>query len=147
MPILTYPNLSYPILSYPIQHAHSGYKYLYQGPRATKMFKRVARAAVVHVNFRAGSIFPVPVWSVPRSMDRASRCNKVDAVRLYASYRSNLPLLKRQRCVVGKIKVAPHIAGPVLIVGAHCCVYVSVYTSIQLSSCIWLNVFCIIHRM
>ena len=124
-------------------------KYLYQGPRATKMFKRVARAAVVHVNFRAGSIFPVPVCSVPSSMDRASRCNKVDAVRLYASNRLNLPLLKRQRCVVGKIKVTPHIIGPVLIVGtpAHCCVYVSVYVSIQLSSCIWLNVFCIIHRM
>ena len=29
-----------------------------------------------------------------------SRCNKVDAVRLYASYRLNLPLLDGQRCVL-----------------------------------------------
>ena len=47
------------------------------------------RAAVVHLNFRAGSTFPVPVYTVSNSMDRTSRCNKVDAVRLYASYRLN----------------------------------------------------------
>ena len=35
-----------------------------------------------------------PVCTVPSSMDRTSRCNKVDAVRLYASYRLNLLLLK-----------------------------------------------------
>ena len=57
------------------------------------------RAAVVHLNFRAGSTFPVPVCTVPSSMDRTSRCNKVDALRLYASYRLNLLLLKGQRCV------------------------------------------------
>ena len=39
-----------------------------------------------------GSTFPVPVCTVPSSMDKASRCNKVDAVRLYASYRLNLLL-------------------------------------------------------
>ena len=61
--------------------------------------KKNARAAVVNLNFRAGSTFPVPVCTVPRSMDRTSRCTKVDAVRRYASYRSNLLLLKRQRCV------------------------------------------------
>ena len=33
------------------------------------------------------------------SMDRTSRCNKVDVVRLYASYRLNFLLLKGQRCV------------------------------------------------
>jgi len=33
-------------------------------------------------------------------MDRTSRCNKVDAVRLYASNRFNLILLKGQRCVI-----------------------------------------------
>ena len=43
-----------------------------------------SRAAVVHFNFRAGSTFPVPVCTVPSSMDRTSRCNKVDVVRLYA---------------------------------------------------------------
>ena len=34
----------------------------------------------------------------PSSMDRTSRCNKVDAIRLYASYWLNLLLLKGQRC-------------------------------------------------
>ena len=64
----------------------------------------VRRAAVVHLNFRAGSTFLVPIWTVPSSMDRTSRCNKVDAVRLYASYRLNLLLLKGQRCVVNHTK-------------------------------------------
>ena len=56
--------------------------------------------AVVHQNFRAGLTFPVSVCTVPSSMDRTSRCNKVDAVRLDASYRLNLLLLKGQICVV-----------------------------------------------
>ena len=56
-------------------------------------------AAVVHLNFRAGSTFPVPVCTVPSSMDRTSRCNKVDALKRYALYRLNLRLLKEQRCV------------------------------------------------
>ena len=75
-----------------------------------------SQAAVVQMNFRAGSTFPVPVCTVPSSMDRISRCNKVDAVRLYASYRLNLLLLKGQRCVytygqllcfmiIGRIKI------------------------------------------
>ena len=59
----------------------------------------LARAAVVHLNFRAGSTFPVPVCTVPSSMDWTSRCNKDDAVRLYASYMLNVLLLKGQRCV------------------------------------------------
>ena len=54
----------------------------------------ISRTAVVHLNFRAGSTFPVPVCTVYCSMDRTSRCKKVDAVRLYASYRLNLLLLK-----------------------------------------------------
>ena len=45
-------------------------------------------------NFRAGSTFPVPVCTVPSSMERTSRCNKVDTVRFYASYRLNLLLLQ-----------------------------------------------------
>ena len=49
-----------------------------------------ARVVVVHLNFRAGSTFPVPVFTVPNSMDKTSQCNKVDTVRLYASYRWNL---------------------------------------------------------
>ena len=63
---------------------------------STKPYKR---EAIVHLNFRAGSTIPVPVCTVPSSMDRTSRCNKVDAVRLYASYRMHLLLLKGQRCV------------------------------------------------
>ena len=58
----------------------------------------IPRAAVVHLNFRSGSTFPVPVCTVPNSI--ASRCNKVDAVRLYASYRLNLLLPKGQICVI-----------------------------------------------
>ena len=38
-------------------------------------------------------------------MDRTSWCNKVDAVRLNASFRLNLLLLKGQRCVLCFIKV------------------------------------------
>ena len=65
------------------------------------------RAAVVHLNFRAGSTFPVPVCTVSpdfrllkQTLNRTSRCNKVDAIRLYASYRLNLLLPKGlQRCV------------------------------------------------
>ena len=55
------------------------------------------RAAVVHLNFRAGSTFPVPVCTVPGSIDRTSPYNKFDAVRLYTSYRLTLLLLKGQR--------------------------------------------------
>ena len=57
------------------------------------------RAAVVHLNFRAGSTFPVPVCTVPSSMDRTILCNKVDAARLHALYRMNLLLLKGKICV------------------------------------------------
>ena len=59
----------------------------------------LSRAAVVHLNFRAGSTFSVPVCTVISSMDRTSRCNKVDSVRLFSSYRLNLLLLKGQMCV------------------------------------------------
>ena len=40
------------------------------------------RAAVVHLSFRTRLTFPVQVFTVLSSMDRTSRCNKVDAVRL-----------------------------------------------------------------
>ena len=36
---------------------------------------------------------------IKQTLNRTSRCNKVDAVRLYASYKLNLLLLKGQRCV------------------------------------------------
>ena len=62
-----------------------------------KKYSLFSRAAVIHLNFRAGSTFPVPVCTVPSSMDRTSRCNRADAVRFYASYRLNLLLLKGQR--------------------------------------------------
>ena len=50
--------------------------------------------AVVHLNFRAGSTFPIPVCTVsPRhwinkadTQYRTSRCNKVDAVRLQVEF-------------------------------------------------------------
>ena len=45
----------------------------------------LTRAPVVHLNFRARSTFLVPGCTVPCSMDRTIRCNKVDAVRPYAS--------------------------------------------------------------
>ena len=48
-------------------------------------FSLSSRAAVLHLNLRAGSTFPFPVCTVSSSMDRTCRCNKVDAVRLYAS--------------------------------------------------------------
>ena len=63
------------------------------------LYRDCRRAAVVHLNFRAGSTFPIPVCTVPSSMDRTSRYNKVDAVRLYASNRLNLILLEGQGCV------------------------------------------------
>ena len=50
--------------------------------------------SVLHLNFRVGSTFPVPVCTVPSSMNRPSRCNKVDSVRLHTSYRLNLLLPK-----------------------------------------------------
>ena len=68
-------------------------------PCSSYCFYYAPRAAVVHLNFRAGSTFPDPVCTVPSYMDRTSRCNKVDAEKLYASYRLNLLLLKGQRCV------------------------------------------------
>ena len=64
-----------------------------------------SRAAVVHLNLRAGSTFQVPVctessghWVI--KAEDYSRCNKFDAVRLYTSYRLNLLLLKGQKCVL-----------------------------------------------
>ena len=49
----------------------------------------LTRVAVVHLNFRAWSTFPVPVCTVPpghwvnkQTLIRTSRCNKADTVRL-----------------------------------------------------------------
>ena len=72
---------------------------------SSKLFTFNSRAPVVHLNFRAVSTFPVLVCTVPhghwvnKADNRTSRCNKVDVVRLYASYRLNLLLLKGQSCV------------------------------------------------
>ena len=70
-----------------------------------EQFKKYrSRAAEVKINFRAGSTFPVPVCTIPSSMDRTSRCNKVDVVRLYDLYKLNLLLLKgRFACVVNSV--------------------------------------------
>ena len=64
-------------------------------------------SAVVHLNFRAGSTFPAPVCTVPhgQTLNRTSRCNKVDTVRLYASYRLDLLYLKGQRCVFDQVDI------------------------------------------
>ena len=67
--------------------------------KQTKCRSLQITGSVVHLNFRAGSIFSLPVCTVPSSMDRTSRGNKVDAVRLYASHKLNLLLLKGHRCV------------------------------------------------
>ena len=74
-------------------------------------FIPLSRAAVVHLNFRAGSTFSVPVCNVPSSKDRTSRCNKVDAVRLYASYRLNLLLLRGRGvcCFMSRNKIFVYI--------------------------------------
>ena len=73
----------------------------------------MSRAAVVHFNFRAGSTFPVPVCTVPHGhwVNKAdnqqdySRCNKVDAVRLYASYRWRFTFTKGAEVLVPQVSV------------------------------------------
>ena len=69
-----------------------------------KIKRRESQAAVVLLNFRSGSSFPVPVCTalhdivlIKKTFNRTSRYNKVDAVRLYASNMLNLLLLKGQR--------------------------------------------------
>ena len=42
----------------------------------------IIHVAIVHLNFRPRSTIPVTVCTVPSSLDRTSRCNKVDAVCL-----------------------------------------------------------------
>ena len=69
------------------------------------------RAAVVHLNFRAGSTFLVPVCTVPSSMERTSQSNMVDTVRFNALYRLNLLLLKGQRCVRPKENTKKRLLG------------------------------------
>ena len=71
-----------------------------------KIKRRESQAAVVLLNFRSGSSFPVPVCTalhdivlIKKTFNRTSRYNKVDAVRLYASNRLNLILLEGQGCV------------------------------------------------
>ena len=71
----------------------------YAGKHRNKLLEFNTFSAVVQLHFLNGSTFPVPVCTVPRSMNRISQWNKVDAVRLYASYMLNLLLLKKQRCM------------------------------------------------
>ena len=44
-------------------------------------------------------LYRTDIGLIKQTINMTSRCNKVDAVRLYASYRLNLLLLKGQRCV------------------------------------------------
>ena len=67
----------------------------YKMTLSPSLFWNYTLAAVVHLNFRTGWTFPVPVCTVSSSKDRTSRWNKVDAVRLYALYRLNLLFLKK----------------------------------------------------
>ena len=85
---------------YKILYKSNRFKQIIFSKYANNLKTIISRAAVVHLNFRAGSTFPVPVCTVPSSMDRSSRCNKVDDVRLYAPNRFNLLLLKGQMCVI-----------------------------------------------
>ena len=45
-------------------------------------------------------LYRTDIGLIKQTINRTSRCNKVDAVRLYASYMLNLLLLKGQRCVI-----------------------------------------------
>ena len=58
------------------------------------IFARITGSRIVHLNFRAETTFPVPVCTVPHGLwvnkadnqQLTSRFNKVDTVRLFASY-------------------------------------------------------------
>ena len=67
----------------------------------------MARAAVVHLNFRAGSTFPVPVCTVSPG-HRVNKANSqyglASATRLTRSdFKLNLLLLKGQRSVMAEL--------------------------------------------
>ena len=70
---------------------------------------RIARAAVVYILISEPGqpfqsqfvLYRTDIKLIKQTINRTSRCNKVDAVRLYASYRLNLLLLKGQRCMIG----------------------------------------------
>ena len=44
-------------------------------------------------------LYRTDIGLIEQTINRTSRCNKVDAVRRYASYRLNLLIQKGQRCV------------------------------------------------
>jgi len=54
-------------------------------------------AAVVHLNFRSQFVLYLALWT------GLSGATTVDVVRLYASYRLNLILLKWLRCIIRAI--------------------------------------------
>jgi len=76
-----------------------------------------ARAAAVHLNFRAGSTFPVPVCAVSPGnwVNKADTQGLAGATRLTRSdFRLNLLLRKGQRCVkgiVGILEVSVNMLG------------------------------------
>ena len=58
------------------------------------------RAAVVHLNFRSGSTFPVPFCTVPHGNWVNNQQDQPVQQMLTRSYMLNLLLLKGQRCVM-----------------------------------------------
>ena len=72
------------------------------------------RAAVVHLNFRSGSTFPVPFCTVPNGHWVNNQQDQPVQQMLTRSYMLNLLLLKGQRCVM-------HVL--FIIVSQRCMVY------------------------
>ena len=81
-------------------------KYIFEHIKCVFKPKKTWKILYIHIKINRIHIythtynFPVPVCTVPSSIDRTSRCNKVDAFRHYASYRLNLLLPKGQICMI-----------------------------------------------
>ena len=90
------PSISYSL----VKRVHKHYPHYFttitpwmKGRDKKEEKEQLARAAVVHLNFRAESTFPVPVCTVStghclkkQTLNRTSRCNKVDADRLQVEF-------------------------------------------------------------
>ena len=80
---------------------NSGFVYIWKIPLKPALIPSTSSRSAFEFSSRVN--LSGPSLTVPSSMDRTSRCNKVDTVRLYTSYRLNLLLLKKQRCVLQMI--------------------------------------------
>ena len=77
---------------------NSGFVYIWKIPLKPGLIPSTRSRSAFEFSSRVN--LSGPSLTVPSSMDRTSRCNKVDAVPLNASYRLNLLLLKGQICVI-----------------------------------------------